>query len=130
MLRAIISQQVSRPNLLMAEPEPPESISARKLVLETAKFNVLTAYSGREAMQLLEAFPNLSALIVHSGLQDVACEELIRTAKKRRSEMPVVLLATHHGIGDNGADYRITSHSPEELLGLLRRLFGDPRQVA
>ncbi len=114
----------------MAEPEPPESISARKLVLETAKFNVLTAYSGREAMQLLEAFPNISAFILHSGLQDMACEELIRAAKKRKAEMPVVLLATHHGVSDDGADYRVTSHSPEELLGLLRDLFGDPRQVA
>ncbi len=126
----IISPQVSRPNLLMAEPEPPESISARKLVLETAKYNVLTAYSGREAITLLNAFPNLSAFIVHSGLQDAPHGELIRKAKERNARMPVILLATHHGVGEDGADYRITSHSPEELLQLLRNLFGDPRQVA
>ncbi len=114
----------------MAEPEPPESISARKLVLETGKFNVLTAYSGREALTLQQSFPNVSAFIVHSGLQDVRLAELIRQAKERNKAMPVILLATHHGIGDDGADYRITSHSPEELLQLLRHLFGDPRQAA
>lgn len=30
----------------MIEPEMPESVSARKLVLETAKHNVITAYGG------------------------------------------------------------------------------------
>lgn len=35
-----------RPCFLVIDREFPGSISTRKLVLETAKFNVLTAYSG------------------------------------------------------------------------------------
>lgn len=45
-----------RPIVLMAEVEPPEGLSARKLVLETGKFNVITAYSVEEALETLVAF--------------------------------------------------------------------------
>jgi DNA-binding NtrC family response regulator len=118
---------MSRPNFLIAEPEPSESISARKLVLETAKFNVITAYSGREAEELLHQFPNVSAFIIHSGIDDVPCQALALLAKKLNPEMPVILLATHMGHSCEGVDHHVSSHSPEDLLELLRELFGDPR---
>ena len=41
-----------------------EALSARKLVLETGKFNVLTAQSFREGLDLFHLFPNISAVIV------------------------------------------------------------------
>jgi hypothetical protein len=37
-----------RPCFLVVDQEHSGSISTRKLVIETAKFNVLTAYSGAE----------------------------------------------------------------------------------
>ena len=39
--------KMGRPTILIVEPEPNEALSARKLVVETAKFNVTTAYSER-----------------------------------------------------------------------------------
>ena len=41
-----------RPCFLVVDREFPGSVSTRKLVIETAKFNVLTAYSGREALEM------------------------------------------------------------------------------
>jgi hypothetical protein len=41
-----------RPTVLVTEPEPLQALSVRKSVRETAKFNVLTAHSAREAMEL------------------------------------------------------------------------------
>jgi hypothetical protein len=38
-----------RPTLLVAESEPVEALSVRKLVLETGEFSLLTAHSFREA---------------------------------------------------------------------------------
>ncbi|HET7441149.1 MAG TPA: response regulator [Terriglobales bacterium] len=116
-----------RANLLIAEPEPPESLSARKLVVETAKFNVITAYSGREAGELLRKFPALEAFIIHSGVVDVPCQALVNLAKQINPEMKIILLATHTGPICKGVDHRVSSHSPEDLLQLLRKLFGDPR---
>lgn len=48
----------------MAEPEPGEALSVRKLLLETAKFNILTAHSGLEAQELFERFPKLDLVII------------------------------------------------------------------
>jgi len=44
---------VPRPTFLMAEPEPEQALSTRKLVLETAKFNVITAPLGTRGIRYL-----------------------------------------------------------------------------
>ena len=53
--------RVIRPCFLVIDHEFPDSISTRKLVLETAKYNVITAYSGNEAVETLKLFPNVTA---------------------------------------------------------------------
>ena len=52
--------------ILMIEEEQPEGLSARKLVVETVKHNVLTAYNAKEGFDLLKRFPNVDAILVHS----------------------------------------------------------------
>ena len=49
---------------MVAEPEPLQALSTRKLVLETGKFNVLTAHSTEEGIDLLRLFPNVDAIIL------------------------------------------------------------------
>ena len=51
-----------RPAFLVAEPEPEQALSTRKLLLETFKFNVITAHSERETVDLLHLFPDINAL--------------------------------------------------------------------
>ncbi len=116
-----------RPAFIMVEPEPPESISARKLVLEVSKFNVITAYTGQEATELLHAHPTVSAIIIHSDIHDIPCQVLAKRAKEVNPNLPVILLATHLGLHCEGIDERVPSQSPEDLLLLLREMFGDPR---
>jgi CheY-like chemotaxis protein len=55
----------------VVDHEFPDSISTRKLVLETAKYNVSTAYSGREAVETLKLFPNVSGIVMNEGLSAV-----------------------------------------------------------
>ncbi len=56
-----------RPTLLVAETELDQALSVRKLVLETGKFNVLTAHSTREAIDIFHLFPNISAAVLADG---------------------------------------------------------------
>jgi hypothetical protein len=74
-----------RPCLLIVEPEPAEALSTRKLVVETGKFNVITAYSGEEALASLERFPGVDGVVVHSGMEDILPAKIatarIETAK-------------------------------------------------
>jgi hypothetical protein len=67
---------MNRPCFLVIDREFPGSISTRKLVIETAKFNVLTAYSGKEAIEMITRFPAVSGVVLDGGLEDVPCDEV------------------------------------------------------
>ena len=56
-----------RPIILVADPPDPEALSTRKLVLESAKFNVLTATSLQEADEILDSCP-VTAAIFHDRM--------------------------------------------------------------
>jgi DNA-binding response OmpR family regulator len=112
----------------MAEPEPEQALSARKLVLETAKFNVITAHSAREARELCQQFPRVDALIVHGSLPGDA-EKLVADFKRGDGDRRAILLAPSSSTSCAGVDHCVSSHNPEELVQLLRRLFGDPRRI-
>lgn len=113
----------------MAEPEAPENISARKLVLETAKFNVITAYTAKECLELIEKFPQIEAVILHSALNGGPCDKTVAQIKESRPGMQVIVLAATDGFRCKNADDLLTSHDPQALLNLLRSKFGDPREA-
>jgi Response regulator consisting of a CheY-like receiver domain and a Fis-type HTH domain len=115
---------MARPTFLVIEPEPLDSLSTRKLVLETAKFNVITAHSTSEGIELLKTFPNVQALVIVASLN--GCSEVVKSAKALDPKLPVVILSPNFTYECEG-DHHASTHEPEELLRLLRRLFGDPR---
>jgi len=111
----------------MAEPEALENISVRKLVLETAKFNVITAHSAKECLELIRKFSQIEGLIVHSDLDGIPCEKLVSQIRESNPEIPVIALGSTDGFRCKGADHSVNSNDPQELLNLLRSKFGDPR---
>jgi hypothetical protein len=115
-----------RPTLIIAEPEPNEALSVRKLILETAKFNVLTAHSTREAIEIFQSFPKVAAIITVED-QSINCEIVTATAKKENVQLPVIALSPRSGYKCDLADHHISSHEPEQLLKMVRDLLGDPR---
>lgn len=117
-----------RPTIAVVEPEPIGALSARKLVLEAAKFNVITAHSTEEAMECFDAFPRVSAAVLVA--QDaIACEKLTRYVKEQNPKLPVIVLSPRVGFQCVGADHLISSRDPGALLELARKLFGDPREI-
>lgn len=118
---------MARPAFLLAELEPDEGISTRKLVLETAKFNVITAHSLKEMLELLRIHPKVDAVILHSLLAGFDCENIISAIRKRQRDTPIIVLSPSSSFRCPGADRHLTSHEPQQLLDLLRSMFGDPR---
>src|ERR1041384_1230721 len=115
---------MARPTLLVAEHEPGSALSTRKLVLETGKFNVLTAHSSREADEVFAAGTSLvSALIISHDLK--GAEALISKIKKQKKNLPVICLSPSRTAELQGATHHASSHEPQELLDLCRELFGD-----
>ena len=113
---------MNRPCFLVIDREFPGSISTRKLVIETAKFNVLTAYSGKEAMEMIARFPAVSGVVLDGGLEDIACDEVAHRIKVLQPKLPVVVIAAPGFKGCPEADYQLESFDPAKLLEILRGL--------
>jgi CheY-like chemotaxis protein len=114
--------RMNRPCFLVIDREFPGSISTRKLVIETAKFNVLTAYSGKEAFEVFNRFPAVSGVVLDGGLDDIPCGELARQIKAVQPKLPIIVISTPGFDGCPEADYQIESFDPAKLLDILRSL--------
>jgi CheY-like chemotaxis protein len=121
-------QMKVRPTLLVAEAEPGQALSTRKLVLETAKFNVLTAHSTPEGLEILEQFPNISAAVL-ADAEEIDCPKLAAAIKAKLPDVPVIFLSPRIGGRCARADHVLSSHEPHTLVELARSLLGDPRRL-
>jgi CheY-like chemotaxis protein len=111
-----------RPCYLVVDRETSNGISTRKLVIETAKFNVITAYSGQEAIDTLQKFTALDGVVTDSGMTDMPCHKLVAALKKVKPSIPVIVVCTPRHSDCVGADHMIESFNPKVLLDLLQTL--------
>jgi two-component SAPR family response regulator len=109
--------------VLMVEVEQPEGISARKLLLETARHNVITAYSQEGALDLLRRFPNVDLAVLHTELEDAAFEKTVRQIKMMRPDLAIVGISPVPDRRVTGVDYMVSSYDPQLLLQLLSERF-------
>jgi DNA-binding response OmpR family regulator len=114
-----------RPCFLVIDREFPGSISTRKLVIETAKFNVLTAYSGKEALDVFARFPAVSGVVLDGGLEDISCSDVASQIKSLQPKMPIIVISAPGFTGCPEADYHLESFDPAKLLEILRGLKPD-----
>ena len=117
-----------RPCFLVVDREHASAISTRKLVIETAKFNVITAYSAAEALETFELYPQVNGVVLDSGIKDIACREVVERLKASKPDLPVIVVRSPSGEVCPGADYHLETFDPARLLDLLRNL--RPRDAA
>ncbi len=100
---------------------PLEGISARKLVLEAARYNVITGYSADDALELIKRFPRIDGMIVHSGIgdSDGSYRRLIDHAMEANPMCFVVLLSPDANTLHPDVKFHLSSHDPKQLLDLL-----------
>ena len=117
-----------RPCFLVVDQEHSGNISTRKLVIETAKLNVITAYSGAEALETMTKFPEVDAVVLDAGVRDVPCLALVKQIKERRPHVPIILVGTLGHDYCPGADEYLETFDPNKLLILLQGL--EPEKTA
>jgi DNA-binding response OmpR family regulator len=115
-------RSMNRPCFLVIDREVAGSISTRKLVVETAKFNVLTAYSGKEALEIFRRFPALDGVILDGGLDDVSCSDVADEIKALQPAIPIIVISAPGFDECPGADYHLESFEPAKLLETLRSI--------
>jgi response regulator RpfG family c-di-GMP phosphodiesterase len=113
----------ARKTFLVIEPQPAEGLSVRKLVLETAFYNVLTGYSAKEGVQLLLDFPKVDAVVVHAEMKPSG-EALVKKLKEIAPKLPVVLITPNGSSSYKPADHGVSSHDPQGLLEKLQEIVG------
>jgi len=111
-----------RPCFLVVDREFSGSISTRKLVIETAKFNVITAYSGAEAIDTVQRFPALDGIVLDAGLRDMPAEDVVRQLKGSHPEIPIIVICAPGANECPEAEHHLQFFDPARLLALLQKL--------
>jgi hypothetical protein len=120
----------TRPCFLVIEREYPGNISARKLVIETEKMNVISCYSAAEGIATLRRFPGVDGVVLCADVTDMPCgaaaAELKRVLAAQpqadRVKVPLIVLSPSGHESCDAADRRLSSHEPQELLEVLHAL--------
>ena len=121
-LGARISEQVIRPCFLVVDKQFPGTISTRKLVIETAMLNVLTAYSAEEGVEMLARFPNVEGAVVDTEVPGMTCAELIRQLRAIRPDLPIITVSPGGYEQCGGEHFHVSSYDPQDLLDQLQVL--------
>ena len=111
-----------RPCFIVIDREYASSISTRKLVIETAKLNVITAYSAPEAIGTLKRFPGVNGVVMDAGLPDMPCAELVSALKKIQAKLVVICISGPGRAFCDGADHHLDTFDPARLLELLKQI--------
>lgn len=111
-----------RPCFLVVDRETPTGISTRKLIIETAKFNVITAYSSQEAIETLRKFPAVDGVVTDSGMTDMPCDTLLAALRQIHPSIPFVVVATPYGSSCKLATHTLDTFDPAKLLEVLQKL--------
>lgn len=118
-----MSVKQKRLTILMIEVEQPEGLTARKLVAETMKHNVITAYSGEEGLDLFRR-NSCDVVLVHSRLGGMGAAEVIRSVRAEEPDVPVLVVLpsddAENGPGvPPGATATVRPHHVEDLVEFL-----------
>jgi DNA-binding NtrC family response regulator len=115
---------MERPCFLVVDREFPGSISSRKLVIETAKFNVITAYDGAEALDCLKRFPKVDGVVVNADMErdDKECRKLIHDLRAIVPKLDVIVISAGGRIRHDRTEHTVDSLNPKELLDCLQSL--------
>ena len=107
---------------LIVEAEPGQGLSTRKLLIETAKHNVITAYSADEGIETFKRFPNVDVVVIDFELKDNT--RIAKQIKQCDPEMRIVCLSSRIAAKADWADETVSSADPAELLKLLQEMGG------
>lgn len=114
--------RVIRPCFLVVDKQYPGGISARKLVIETAMLNVVTAYSAEESIETLVRFPHVDGVVIDTEVRGMSCQELIRRLRAIRSDLPVITVSPSGHDACGAEQFHVSSYDPQDLLDQLRAL--------
>lgn len=123
-----VEHQMDRPCFIVVDRDYPGSISTRKLVIESAKLNVITAYDAEEALASLRRFPHVDGVVVNATMDDGGrCRALIDGLRQIVAGISVVVTSPGGALDSDSHDHHRNEHhvdslDPRKLLECLQSL--------
>ncbi|HEV2136792.1 MAG TPA: response regulator [Terracidiphilus sp.] len=112
-----------RPCFIILDSDFPGSISARKLVIESAKLNVITAYGQQEAIETLDRFPRVDGVVVNAEMEGrMSCREIIEKLRSVRGNIPIITVSASGHDPCDGEQFHVSSYDPRNLLSVLEQV--------
>lgn len=115
-----------RPTIIILDQPITDALSNRKLAMEIAKFNVLTAFTVEELRATAQKF-DVDAFVTDLTLPDTNVVNICRELKERYPNKPVVAMGTDPSESD--ADHFVEIGDIETLRNTLIEILGHPRIV-
>ncbi len=109
---------MAKNTVVLVEAEQTDGLSARKLIVEGLRCQVIMAHSGREALAVLSQTP-ADIVLVHSSIENESCEDLISAIRQGFPSTRVAALAPG-GMGLCGPVITIDSLRPQELVSYFK----------
>ena len=111
-----------RPCFLVIDKQYAGTISTRKLVIETALLNVITAYSAEEAVATLARFPAVDGVVLDTEVKGMTCRELIQRLRAVRADLPIISVSPSGHDPCGAEDFHVSSYDPQDLLAQLNHI--------
>jgi len=111
-----------RPCFLVIDKQYPGNISTRKLVIETAMLNVVTAYGAEEAIETLARFPNMDGVVLDTEMPGMSCRELIDRLRAIRREIPIITVSPSGYEACGGEQCHVSGFDPQDLLEQMQKI--------
>jgi CheY-like chemotaxis protein len=89
---AKVSPQSSNKKLILCIDDYKQGLHARKLILEAAGYNVITASSGRIGLRLLQSHP-VQLVILDYGMPQMNGETVAREIRRTHPHVPILMLS-------------------------------------
>jgi CheY-like chemotaxis protein len=122
---AKVSSRANDKKLVLCIDDHEPGLHARKLVLQGAGYNVITASSGRTGLRLLQSHP-VHFVILDYGMPQMNGGTVAREIRRTHPHVRILMLSGHIDVPDSvlpAVDAFITKEQPPEvLLGYLTLL--------
>ncbi len=113
-----------RLSFLLVEKDT-DGLSPRKILIESAKHNVVTAYSPTEGLATFRRFSNVDAIAIDARFGDDVCGEMADQVKTTHPQIKIVAFMSSDDHECGWADYRVEPHDPQSLLDVLVKMGGN-----
>ena len=120
-----VAPQCSNKKLILCIDDYKQGLHARRLILETAGYNVITASSGRIGLRLLQSHP-AHFVILDYGMPQMNGEAVAREIRRTHPNVFILMLSGHIVVpasASSAVDAFVTKGQPPAvLLGCLNLL--------